>query len=129
VHDDRVRLWDEFNRAWLTTLQMQYDMTQELMRTHQTLAEPRSIMSAQVLEHLSRELIKACDIVEPKGLVDYQMGVAEEEIMDCKPSGILFILDSPMLTQLAVLLRCLAQLEPDTEMTDESPPPTTSRGR
>jgi hypothetical protein len=83
VHDERIRLWDEFNRAWLVTLQMQYDMTSELMRTHQTLAEPRSIMSAQVLEHLSRELIRCCDSVETKGLVDYQMGVAEEEIMDC----------------------------------------------
>ncbi|SMY21804.1 unnamed protein product [Zymoseptoria tritici ST99CH_1A5] len=112
VHDERVRLWDEFNRAWLVTLQMQYDMAQEMMRTHQTLVEPRSIMSAQVLEHLSRELVRLCDSVENKGLVDYQMGVAEEEIMD-------------------LLLNCLDQLEPDTEMTggDESPQPPTSRAR
>lgn len=39
-------------------------------------------MSAQVLEHLSRQLVRLCDGVENHGLVDYQMGVAEEEIMD-----------------------------------------------
>lgn len=41
-------------------------------------------MSQQVLEHLSRELVRLCDSVEKHGLVDYQMGVAEEEIMDCE---------------------------------------------
>ena len=129
MHDERVRLWDEFNRAWLVTLQMQYDMAQEMMRTHQTLVEPRSIMSAQVLEHLSRELVRLCDSVENKGLVDYQMGVAEEEIMDCTLLRSLVTIQP--LTEVAVLLNCLDQLEPDNEMTggDESPPPPTSRAR
>lgn len=84
LHDERIRLWDEFNRAWLVTLQTQFDMAQEWLRTAQPVREPRSIMSAQVLEHLSRELVRLCDSVEKHGLVDYQMGVAEEEIMDRK---------------------------------------------
>lgn len=84
LHDDRIRLWDEFNRAWLVTLQTQFDMTQEWVRTAQPVREPRSIMNAQILEHLSRELVRLCDSVEKHGLVDYQMGVAEEEIMDRK---------------------------------------------
>lgn len=50
----------------------------------QGLHEPRSIMSAHTLERLAQELIKLCDNVERHGLVDYQMGVAEEEIVDCK---------------------------------------------
>ena len=39
-------------------------------------------MSSQSLEHLTRQLIRLCDEVELHGLVDYQMGVAEEEIVD-----------------------------------------------
>lgn len=84
LHDDRIRLWDEFNRAWLVTLQTQFDMAQEWLRTAQPIREPQSILSVQTLEHLSRELVRLCDSVEKHGLVDYQMGVAEEEIMDRK---------------------------------------------
>ncbi|KAK4542663.1 hypothetical protein LTR36_006235 [Oleoguttula mirabilis] len=82
LHDNRIRLWDEFNRAWLTTLQRQIEMTEEMIQDNQPPREPQSILSAQTLEHLSRELVRLCDNVEQHGLVDYQMGVAEEEIMD-----------------------------------------------
>lgn len=41
-------------------------------------------MSVQALEHLSRELVRLCDNVEKHGLVDYQMGVAEEVVVDCE---------------------------------------------
>lgn len=84
LHDDRIRLWDEFNRAWLTTLQRQHDMTEDMYRTNQAVQEPYSLMNSQALEQLSRELVRLCDMVERFGLVDYQMGVQEEEIMDCK---------------------------------------------
>ncbi|KAI7539547.1 hypothetical protein KC331_g9688 [Hortaea werneckii] len=86
LHDDRIRLWDEFNRAWLTTLQRQHDMTEDMYRTNQAVQEPYSLMNSQALEQLSRELVRLCDMVERFGLVDYQMGVQEEEIMDY-PSG------------------------------------------
>ncbi|KAM3422694.1 hypothetical protein BST61_g181 [Cercospora zeina] len=93
LHDERIRLWDEFNRAWLVTLERQRELTQEYIR-NQGLREPQSIMTAQILEHLSRELVRLCDSVEKHGLVDYQMGVAEEEIMD-------------------LLIECLNVLDPD----------------
>jgi hypothetical protein len=48
------------------------------------LREPQSIMGPRDLERLSSELVRLCDSVEKHGLVDYQMGVAEEDIMDCK---------------------------------------------
>jgi hypothetical protein len=82
-HDERIRLWDEFNRAWLVTLQRQFDLTQGIIQNMQP-REPQSIMSLRDLERLSSELVRLCDSVEKHGLVDYQMGVAEEEIMDCK---------------------------------------------
>ncbi|KAK5128805.1 hypothetical protein LTR85_000138 [Meristemomyces frigidus] len=104
LHADRIRLWDEFNRAWLTTLQRQLDMTEDMIHENQPPREPQSILSAQSLEHLSRELVRLCDMVEQHGLVDYQMGVAEEEIME-------------------LLLRCLALLDPASEQTGEAAPP------
>jgi hypothetical protein len=82
LHDDRIRLWDEFNRAWLATLQRQNDLTQEMIQSGQGLHESQSIISTQGLEQLARELVRLCDDVEKHGLVDYQMGVAEEDIMD-----------------------------------------------
>lgn len=81
MHDDRIRLWDEFNRAWLATLQRQHDMTRDML-SGQALHESQSIINTQALEQLARELVRLCDEVEKHGLVDYQMGVAEEEIMN-----------------------------------------------
>jgi hypothetical protein len=83
LHDARLRLWGEFNRAWLVTLQRQFDMTQEMMQTTRQPREPQSLMNTQTLERLGQELVRLCDIVEKHGLVDYQIGVAEEEIIDC----------------------------------------------
>ncbi len=101
MHDERIRRWDEFNRAWLTALQRQFDMTQEVLHGNQPLREPQSIMTAQTLEHLSRELVRLCDSVEKHGLVDYQMGVAEEEVLD-------------------LIIRCLSLLDPTGQNTADA---------
>lgn len=71
-----------FNRAWLTMLQKQLDFTQEILRTGQGLREPHSMLDSKALEHLAQELVKLCDGAERYGLVDYQTGVAEDEIID-----------------------------------------------
>jgi len=64
-------------------------MTDEMFRANQAPREPQSIMTTQSLENISRELVRLCDMVERHGLVDYQMGVAEEEIMDRGSSPVL----------------------------------------
>jgi hypothetical protein len=53
-----------------------------MIQSGQGLHESQSIISTQGLEQLARELVRLCDDVEKHGLVDYQMGVAEEDIMD-----------------------------------------------
>ena len=53
-----------------------------MIQNGQALHDPQSIISTQGLEQLARELVRLCDDVEKHGLVDYQMGVAEENIMD-----------------------------------------------
>ncbi|KAK5163486.1 uncharacterized protein LTR77_010668 [Saxophila tyrrhenica] len=93
LHGDRLRLWEEFNRAWLVALQRQFDMTEEMVQTSYQPREPQSLMSAASLTRLGDELARLCDSVEKHGLVDYQLGVAEDEIMD-------------------LLIRCLISLEP-----------------
>lgn len=55
-----------------------------MIQTNQALREPRSIMDVPTLERLCKELVTLCDSVERHGLVDYQMGVSEEEIMECE---------------------------------------------
>ncbi|WPH03525.1 Hypothetical protein R9X50_00640500 [Acrodontium crateriforme] len=76
-----IQLWDEFNNVWLTSLQCQLDL-QEMIRRGQRLQEPQTVMTQQALDQLARELLRLCDNIEKHGLVDYQMGVAEEEIMN-----------------------------------------------
>lgn len=59
---------------------MQKDLTQSLLQTgHQ---QPHvSLLSAGSMEQIGKELIQLCDQLEQHGLVDYQMGVWEEEIL------------------------------------------------
>lgn len=41
----------------------------------------QSLMAVEGLDEMVNELIIHCDSLERSGLVDYQMGVAEEEIV------------------------------------------------
>ncbi len=45
---------------------------------------PQSYLQKDFLEKLGGELVRLCDGVERTGLVDYQMGVWEEEIISSK---------------------------------------------
>ena len=46
------------------------------------LETPQEVLDEEALERMARELVRMCDELEPHGLVDYQMGVWEEEIMN-----------------------------------------------
>lgn len=59
---------------------MQKDLTQEMLQTGQQRAHV-SLLSAEYMEHMGRQLIRFCDRVEDYGLVDYQVGFWEEEIL------------------------------------------------
>ncbi|MCJ1302318.1 hypothetical protein MMC08_005121 [Hypocenomyce scalaris] len=81
LHSDRIKLWNEFNTCWLAVLQRQKENTQEMLDTGQPPRPPQSILQEDFLERMGRELVRLCDIMERHGLVDYQMGVWEEEII------------------------------------------------
>jgi hypothetical protein len=42
---------------------------------------PQTLLEKDFLERMGRELVRLCDLMERHGLVDYQMGVWEEEII------------------------------------------------
>lgn len=77
LHADRIRLWGEFNTAWLGIFQKQKDMLQ----AGQRIQHPQSLMTQDFINKMAKDLIRMCDAVEKHGLVDYQYGVAEEQII------------------------------------------------
>ena len=81
LHSDRIKLWNEFNRCWLSALQRQKEMTQGMLDTGQPPPLPQSLIQEDFLERMGSQLVRLCDNMERHGLVDYQMGVWEEEII------------------------------------------------
>ena len=87
VHDDkavyehRLKMWDEFNTCWLAVLQRQKENTQAMLDTGRPPRPPQSILSVAALKSMGDELVGLCDGLERHGLVDYQIGVWEEEII------------------------------------------------
>jgi hypothetical protein len=77
-------LWDEFNTCWLALFQKQKDTTLAMLETG---AQLDNVLDETVLKKMAKELIRLCDKMEQHGLVDYQMGVWEEEILcgECHP--------------------------------------------
>lgn len=83
----RLKLWEEFNNCWLGLFQKQFEFVEEMRNTGQRPQAPQSIVEYDFIEKMGNKLVKNCDNMEKHGLVDYQMGVWEEEITAsaCKP--------------------------------------------
>ncbi|KAF3935507.1 hypothetical protein ABW19_dt0200696 [Dactylella cylindrospora] len=82
LYKDRSRLWNEFNMCWLLAMQKQKELLLEQKSTGQSIQPPRDLIPEEDLEKMGGELLRHCDNMEKHGLVDYQMGVWEEEILD-----------------------------------------------
>ncbi|KAF2665515.1 hypothetical protein BT63DRAFT_67553 [Microthyrium microscopicum] len=115
THAERLKLWSEFNTCWLALLQRQRELAAEMIQIGQRPAPPASLLEYDQMETMGKELIRLCDNMEKHGLVDYQMGVWEEDII-------------------SLLSLCLEQLNPDPEghgsgAVNNVPQPSSSRGR
>lgn len=77
LHADRIKLWNDFNHAWLALGQRQVD----LMRFGQQSSRPERPLSRDTIEKLGNEIIRLSDGLERHGLVDYQYGVWEDQII------------------------------------------------
>lgn len=56
-----------------------------MLETGEPPVAPQSLISEESLENMGSELVRLCDDMEKHGLVDYQIGVWEEEIISSKP--------------------------------------------
>lgn len=81
-HAERIEFWDSFNVCWLAMLQRQKDDTQQMLDSGRPPAQPQSLLPKEFLEEMGNEVVSLCDGLEKHGLVDYQMGVAEQEIIE-----------------------------------------------
>jgi hypothetical protein len=77
LYSDRIRLWGELNTAWLGIFQTQKDILESGQQIHY----PETLMTQEFIKKMAKDLIRMCDAVEKHGLVDYQYGVAEEQII------------------------------------------------
>lgn len=78
LYNERIKLWDDFNHAWLAIFQRQ----KEMMESGQPVQRPQSLISQDGLQKMGKDLVRLCDSIERHGLVDYQYGVWEEQIIE-----------------------------------------------
>lgn len=123
-HAERIRFWDSFNVCWLAMLQRQKDDTQQMLNSGRTPVQPQSLLPKESLENMGNELISLCDGLEKHGLVDYQMGVSEQEIIESKsrlPQCILIDMNIVPSDDEAVLTRCIDLVGSDDEEAETVP--------
>ncbi|CAG9999872.1 unnamed protein product [Clonostachys byssicola] len=77
LHADRLKLWNDFNHAWLALGSQQKDLAE----SGRQLSRTQRLMSQATVEKLGSELVRLCDGLERHGLVDYQYGVWEDQII------------------------------------------------
>ncbi|UNI19097.1 hypothetical protein JDV02_005313 [Purpureocillium takamizusanense] len=76
LHEERIKLWNDFNHAWLALAFQQKTM----MESGQPPGRGQKLMSEDTVKKMGDELIRLCDGIERHGLVDYQYGVWEDQI-------------------------------------------------
>jgi hypothetical protein len=75
---ERLEFWRTFNLCWETLGQQQKEIIQEAKGTGRELAD---ILTADMIRSLMDELVDIGDVLEPYGLVDFEMGIWEEQIV------------------------------------------------
>ncbi|KAK8135810.1 hypothetical protein PG984_003750 [Apiospora sp. TS-2023a] len=78
LHHDRIKLWHDFNHAWLALLQKQKDMVGSGIPPQRG----QTLVSEESLKKMGKEIVRLCDGIERHGLVDYEYGVWEEPIIE-----------------------------------------------
>lgn len=59
-------------------------MQKDLMEPGRQLQRSQTLISKEGLEKMGKELVRLCDGIERHGLVDYQYGVWEQQIIESK---------------------------------------------
>ncbi len=99
LHERRLKLWEEFNMCWLATLQKQKESILEVLRRSDASSSAGRPLHSYLINYddltgMGRELVQLCDGLEKHGLVDYQMGVWEEQIINSERNQLVTVLFS-----------------------------------
>lgn len=70
-------MWQDFNHAWLSLFQKQKD----LMGGGLQLQIGQTLINEEGLRNMGKEIVRLCDGIDRHGLVDYEYGVWEENII------------------------------------------------
>jgi hypothetical protein len=77
-------LWDNFNNAWLALFQKQKDSMEDFLQADMSPLQPQLLTFVDI-KKMSDRLIKLNDeYLERHGLVNYQCGVLEDDILKSK---------------------------------------------
>ena len=60
----------------------------QMLDSGRTPVQSQKLLPKEFLEEIGDELVSLCDSLEKHGLVDYQIGVSEQEIIESKPKNI-----------------------------------------
>ncbi|KAI1805559.1 hypothetical protein F4811DRAFT_570087 [Daldinia bambusicola] len=77
LYRDRIKMWQDFNHAWLSLFQKQKDM----MESGVPPQRGQTLISEDGLRKMGKEIVRLCDGIDRHGLVDYEYGVWEESIV------------------------------------------------
>ncbi|KAI1407434.1 hypothetical protein F5Y13DRAFT_174839 [Hypoxylon sp. FL1857] len=77
LYRERIKMWRDFNHAWLALFQKQKDM----MESGLQLQRGQTLVSEEGLRKMGEEIVRLCDGIDRHGLVDYEYGVWEENII------------------------------------------------
>ena len=84
LYKDQLDFWKQFNNCWLAFLIRQLQNSQARRKRGQPLSGGLTVLSKHNIEALGDELIRLDDGLQNTGLINYQMGVWEDEIIDGK---------------------------------------------
>ena len=87
-HQERLRFWSDIHNCWLVFLQKQFDVSQSVRSTKSSRSSNANMLSRSMLEELGDEVVRISDRLEAFGLVDYEMGFQERELItrECQPT-------------------------------------------
>jgi hypothetical protein len=94
-------LWRNLNLCWLALFQKQWDLTSGSVEWLYT----TNLLTTKMIEEMGDEMVNLCDKLERPGLVDYELGLWENEIISSKKLSIQYIL--VLISFLLVIMRCL----------------------
>jgi hypothetical protein len=110
---ERLELWRNFNNAWLAFFQKQLDMSEDLIDIGVSPLHSQEVLKYEELDEMRGELVQKCDEIQSFGLVDYEMGILEKDIIASKPCAARIVRHRRcwVLTKSPVSEKCLDLME------------------